>query len=137
ELSVARTPEHILHGHHYARAARDRAPNDRVRVIGAQRDPHRRSAERLWCLSAATFALTEFITDEKLMTIEHDFAVHQTFAVRRHHRIAFRTAKDSFVKIHGGLAVTNEYMRHELIFTGHRFGPPGLDFAILRPGNYK
>src|SRR5258708_3543962 len=58
------------------------------------------------------------------MTIEHDFAVHQTLAVGSHHRIALRTAKDIFVKVHGGLAVTDEHMRHELIFTGHRFGPP-------------
>src|SRR5207302_1377833 len=85
ELSVACAPEHILDGHQYVRPAGDRAFHHGVRVINVERDSHRRAAESLRCLAAAAFAPAEFITDEQLVTIKRDLAMHESLAVWGHH----------------------------------------------------
>src|ERR1051325_60031 len=118
-LAVTRAPKHVLHRHQDLRAACDGALDDAVRIASHQRDAHAGAAEGLWGLTVATFFASEFIADEKLVTIKLYFTMHQALAVRRHHIVAFFGAENFSVELQRGQAVAHNQMRNKLIFLSH------------------
>jgi hypothetical protein len=135
ELSISRSPEHVLHRHEKARAVRYRTLDKRVSVIYLQRDTHARSAESLRHFAAAAFRFREFIAQEEFVPIEHDFAVHQSLAIGRHHDVTVFSAKYCFVEFEPGLAVADNQVWDELIISMQAFTPAhsGIADAILVP----
>src|SRR5437870_4117305 len=69
DLSVTCAPEHVLHRHQHARAARDSALDNRVRIVSLQRDAHACATKRLRRLATPAFARAEFVADKQLVTV--------------------------------------------------------------------
>src|SRR5437588_10413342 len=118
-LSVARAPEHVLHGHNYFRATRHRAFNHRIGFVSHQRDAHAGAAKCLRCLAGAALFRSKLVADEELVAVQDHLSVHQTLSIRRHHVMAFPGAENFFVEFQRRHAIAHTQMRNQLIFTIH------------------
>ena len=119
DLSVASSPEHILHGHAHARAGSRRAGYNGVRVVNQERNAHARSPERLGRLAGAPFTRRELVADEELVPVQTQFAVHELVAARLRHSVYFFGAKDAFVEVERGRPASHNQLGDELVLSMH------------------
>jgi hypothetical protein len=120
-LSVPSAPEHVLHGHAYARSGSHRTLDNPISIVNQQGDAHTRSPKRLRRLAGSTFARGELIAYEELLPVQSQFAVHKLLAARFHHSVYFLSAKNTLVEIERSGSVAHDQFGNELILSMHRF----------------